>query len=127
MKASWCALVMDKHDNLIVYKGKGRPSKADTESLRINGNMKKELNRVRKQLELENGEKILLALSVATDEMIWAMQMHPKVQFMDVMANINAQKRDLFLSVLKSSIGGCFIGNLTILPCQQRWIFLKIY
>ena len=125
--ASWCALVMDKNDNLIVYKGKGRHSKIDSESLRINGNLKKELRLVRKQLELDNGEKILLALSVATDEMIRAMQMHPEVQFMDQMSNVNSQKRDIFLSVLKANTGGCFIGNLTILPCQQRWIFLKIY
>ena len=127
IRASWCALVMDKNDNLIVYKGKGRHSKIDSESLRINGNLKKELRLVRKQLELDNGEKILLALSVATDEMIRAMQMHPEVQFMDQMSNVNSQKRDIFLSVLKASTGGCFIGNLTILPCQQRWIFLKIY
>ena len=127
MKVSWCALVMDKHDNLIVYRGKGRPSKSDSESVRINGNLRRELNKVRKDLKLGKGDDILLALSVATDEMIRAMQMHPEVQFFDVMANVNKQKRDMFLSVLKSSNGGCFIGNLTVLPCQQRWIFLKIY
>ena len=127
MKVSWCALVMDKHDNLIVYRGKGRPSKSDSESVRINGDLKRELNRVRNALKLGKGDNILLALSVATDEMIRSMQMHPEVQFFDVMANVNKQKRDMFLSVLKAASGGCFIGNLTILPCQQRWIFLKIY
>ena len=85
------------------------------------------MNRVRKALKLGKGDNILLALSVTTDEMIRSMQMHPEVQFFDVMANVNKQKRDMFLSVLKAASGGCFIGNLTILPCQQRWIFLKIY
>ena len=75
---------MDKHDNLIVYRGKGRPSKSDSESVRINGDLKRELNRVRKALKLGKGDNILLALSVATDEMIRSMQMHPEVQFFDV-------------------------------------------
>ena len=126
MGVSYCALIMDKNDDLIVVRGKGRPSKKDQEIIKTHGDLRVELQRVRRNLKLTHGD-ILLSLSVASDEMIRAMQMYPEVQFMDCAANLNGQRRDVFFSVIKDSAGQCFIVNITVLPCQQRWIFLKIY
>ena len=127
MGASYCSLVMDKHDNLIVYKGKGRHTTAEKESIEVRGDLRKELNSVRKDLLMNDGQDILLAISVATDEMIRSMQMFPEVQFVDTIANVNRQKRSMLVAILKHSSGKCFIGNISILPCEREWVFYKIY
>ena len=76
---------------------------------------------------MNEGQDILLALSVATDEMIRSMQMFPEIQFADTIANINKQRRTMLVAILKHSNGKCFIGNISILPCEQQWVFYKIY
>ena len=55
------------------------------------------------------------------------VHMFPEVMFLDVVANTNCQKRNMFPMVVKDSSGECFIGNATILPCGQGWIFTKFY
>ena len=109
---------MDKNDDLIVYKGKGRHSTAERKSISVRGDLRKELKKVRKDLLMNEGQDILLALSVATDEMIRSMQMFPEIQFVDTIANINKQKRTMLVAILKHSNGNCFIGNISILPCE---------
>ena len=127
MDVSYCSLVMDNHDNLIVYKGKGRHTTAERESIKVRGDLRKELKNVRKDLLMNEGQDILLAISVATDEMIRSMHMFPEIQFVDTIANINKQKRSMLVAILKHSSGKCFIGNISILPCEQQWVFYKIY
>ena len=127
MGASYCARVMDQTDNLIIYKGRDRPTKEEMKSLTVHGNFRKELSSFRKDLALNDGQEILLALSVATNEMIRSVQMHPEIQFMDTAANLNKQKRSTYFSIVKHSNGQCFIGNITVLPCEQQWIFYKIH
>ena len=53
--------------------------------------------------------------------------MFPEVMFLDVIANTNRQKLDLFLMVVKDASGQTFIGNASVLPCGQKWIFTKLY
>ena len=55
------------------------------------------------------------------------MQMFPEVQFVDTINNVNKQKRTMLVAILKHSNSNCFIGNISILPCEQQWVFYKIY
>ena len=56
-----------------------------------------------------------------------SVHMFPEVFYMDVTANTNRQKRDMFLLVVKDANGETFIGNATVIPSGQRWVFDKIY
>ena len=76
---------------------------------------------------MQNGQEILLSITIADDDMIWHVHMFPEVMFMDAIANTNRQKRDLFLIVVKDASGEYFIGNATLLPCGQLWMFTKLY
>ena len=49
---SYIALVMDEHDNLLVYKGKGRPTREESEEILANGDLKQQLAEVRADLKL---------------------------------------------------------------------------
>ena len=127
MDASYIALVMDEKDNLLVYKGKGRHTRDDAQSIATDGHLRKKLSKIRRTLKLSKTSHILLALSVATDGMIRAMHMNPEVQFLDVAANMNSQKREMFFAVVKGPNGKTYITNATVMPCGRGWIFLKIY
>ena len=88
---------MDKKDNLFAVNGRGRPSKERTEEIRLHGELKKDLASLQKDFNMKDGTFILLALSIATDDMQWHIHMFLEVMFLDVIANTNRQKRDLFL------------------------------
>ena len=74
-----------------------------------------------------DGTDIWLALSVASDEMMRTVHMFLEVVYMYVISGINKQKRDLFLMVVKDGNGETYIGNVTIIPSQKLWVFMKIY
>ena len=78
-------------------------------------------------MRYKDGTDILLAVSVASDEMIRALHMFPEVAYMDVTANTNKEGRDLFLVVGKDGDGSTFIANAAIIPSQQRWVFKLFY
>ena len=71
--------------------------------------------------------EILLAISVATDDMLRHTAMFPEVLYLDVTANTNKQKRDLFLMVVKDSNGSVYVGNTTIIPSGKRRVYGMIY
>lgn len=128
MGVSHVRLVMDAKNNINVFGvPKGRPSETTKQRLNVPHKMKKELQKIRNKLKFNKGTEILIAFSIASDEMIRHMCMFPEVLFMDVTANTNKQKRDLFLAVVKDDSGETFVSNATILPCGQSWMFLKIY
>ena len=70
-------------------------------------------------MRYKDGMDILLAVSVASDEMIRALHMFPEVAHMDVTSNTNKEGRDLFLVVGKDADGSTFIANATFIPSQQ--------
>ena len=94
MEISHVALVMNKDCDLLVYKNKGRPTKEESESIRVNGNLRKELNKLKKQIRYQDGTDILLTVSVASEKMIRALHMFPEVAYMDVTSNTNKEGRD---------------------------------
>ena len=89
MDISHVSLVINKDGDLLVYKNKGRPTKEETEYIRVNSDLRKELNKLKKIMKYKDGTDILLAVSVASDEMIRALHMFPEVAYMDVTANTN--------------------------------------
>ncbi len=116
---------MDKKLDLNVYKNRGRPTKA--EKIKTSAKLKKDLAELRKELNYNEGAEILLAISLATDDMTRHVAMYPEVFYMDVTSNTNKQKRDLFLMIVKDANLQTFVGNLTIIPSGQRWVFSMIY
>ena len=93
----------------------------------LHGELKDELKQLRRDMSMQNGQEFLLSITIAVDDMTRHVHMFPKVFFMDVIANTNRQKHDLFLMVVKDLAGECFIGNATLLPCGQLWVFTKFY
>ena len=53
--------------------------------------------------------------------------MFPEIFYLDVTANTNKQKRDLFLMVVKDSNGSVYVGNTIIIPAGKRWLYDMIY
>ena len=119
--------MMDKSDNLFAHKGRGWPSVKKSKQLFLHGDLKQHLQQLRKDMNMQNGEEILLSLTIADDEMQRSVHMFPEVMFMDVIAKTNCQKHDLFLMVVKDASSECSIGNTTILPCGQGWVFTKLF
>ena len=78
-------------------------------------------------MAMKPGTDLLLAVSIATTDMQRAVSMFPEVYFMDVIANTNRQKRNLFLLVVKDASGETHVGNLSLLPCGKTWIFTQLY
>ena len=66
--ASYVAITMDSTLDLTVYTHRGRPTKANT--MKSSRKMKKDLRELKKKMNYKDNTEILLALSVATDEMI---------------------------------------------------------
>ena len=90
---SHVALVMNNEGDLLMYKNKGRPTAKEAESLEVNGNLRKELNKLKKIMGYKNGTDILLALLIASNEMVRAVYMFPEVLYMDVTSNTNKERR----------------------------------
>jgi hypothetical protein len=86
-----------------------------------------ELRQLRKNMSMSDGTELLLSLSIATFDMQRAVHMFPEVIYMDVIANTNRQKRDLFVLAVKDASGETNIGNASVLPCGKNWIFLFVY
>ena len=92
---------MDKNLDLNVYKNRGCPTNA--EKIKTIPKLKKDLAALRKELNYGDGTEILLAISLATDDMTRHVAMYPEVFYLDVTANTNKQKRDLFLMIVKDA------------------------
>ena len=82
-------LVMNKDGDLLAYKNKGRPTKGESESIRVNGNLRKELNKLKKRIRYQDVTDILLAVSIVSDAMIRALHLFREVTYTDVTANTN--------------------------------------
>ena len=110
-------------------KRKGKPP-APTRMIlppHSSSDLNSEMDGIRKDLRVSATSKILLLLSIATDDMIRQVVMHPHVWFMDVTSGTNKQKKDWFLMAVRTPQGKTFPGNLTVIPSGKRWVFSTIY
>ena len=115
----------DPNTGLMVHSHRGRRSNA--ERLKCPADVEEEVRKLRNELSYEKGTKIVLLLSLATDEMIRLVMMYPETFFMDVTGQTNRQKRDMFLMAVKDSAGKVFPGNMTVVPSGKAWVFHTIY
>ena len=58
--------------------------------------------------------------------MLCHIHMFPETWFMDVTANLNRLKRDVFVMVIRDVCRKCYVGNLTVISSGQAWVIMKI-
>ena len=115
-------------EGIMAYHNKGRPTKEQVKiRLHCPDILETEINELRNKLRLSLDKKLLMLVSIATDDMIRMVTMHPEVWFMDVTGGTNRQNRDLFMMATRWPTGETFPGNLTVIPSGKRWIFHCIY
>ena len=81
---------MKANNDLYVYTNRGRPTQT-SHKISASDNTKKELRKLRKEMAFNEGTEILLALSMASDQMIRHVQMFPEVWLMDVTAKTKSR------------------------------------
>ena len=118
---------MDKDGNLLVYNNKGRPSKEEKIVMSCSDRMRDKMSRLKAKMGYDKSTEVLLACSIASDQMLRHVHMFPEVFFMDVTSGTNRQKLDLFLLVVCDANAQCHVGNVTFISSCQSWVFLKIY
>ena len=82
---------------------------------------------LRRAFLVQDDSKVLLLVSICTDDMIKLVEMHPEVWFMDVTSSVNKQKSDLFMLAIRTPNGRTFPGNFTFIPSGKAWVFQCIY
>ena len=123
MNISHVRLCMSPNNELLVYRNKGRPNTEDAEVIRCPSSLKTELKKLKDSLNYNKNTEILLAISIATDDMLRHVQMFPEVMYLDTTAGTNKQHRNQFLMVVKDACGSTFIGNATVIPSEKAWVF----
>jgi hypothetical protein len=125
---SYLAVYDDPETGLMMYRNKGRPSKREA-AMKLNcpEHVQEAAKQTRKELSYDDGKKLMLLFSLATDEMIRLVMMYPEVIFMDVTGQTNRQKKDLFIAAIKDSVGQVFPGNITVIPSGKAWVFMLIF
>lgn len=129
---SYVLMYDDPASGLIVERTRGRPSNTEKlakerEVLKCTEETEKEIDDLRTELGFSRQSKIVLMLSIASDEMIRYVMMYPEVFFMDVTGGVNRQKRDFFLIAIKDAMGFAFTANITSIPSGRPWVYLSIY
>ena len=98
---------------------RGRPK-----VLNVDPNIQSDIEHLRESLTFDSNTKLVLLLSFSTDKMIKRTMMYPEVYFMDCTGWANHQKRELFISVVRSPSGKCFMSNVTVIPSGDDLCFL---
>ena len=98
---------------------RGRPN-----VLNVDPNIQSDIKHLRESLTFDSNTKLVLLLSFSTDDMIKRTMMYPEVYFMDCTGRANRQKRELFISVVRSPSGKCFMSNVTVIPSGDDPSFL---
>ena len=103
---------------------------------------------LRNDFLIHDNTKMLLFISIATNDMIKYVSMYPEVWFLDCtygeyfynflsivdiisywyfLPATNRQGKELFVMAVRSASGDTLPGNLTIIPSGQKWVFHSIY
>ena len=115
-------------EGLIAIQGRGRPSNKETRRrLDFPDYMVQEQDKLRSDLSIDDGAKVLLLTSLSSNEMVQLVAMHPEVWFIDVTAGVNRQKQDMLMLAIRTPTGGTFPANVTFIPSGKRWVFECVY
>ena len=117
------------HENGGLYAcSKGRPTKALAKMrLECPDQIEEEIVGLRKDFLMNDNCKMLLLVSMATDEMIRLVSMYPEVWFMDTTAGTNRHRKELFVMAVRTPAGQTFPGNFAIIPSAKKWVFHAIF
>ena len=94
----YVAMSVDKDLNLNIYTNRGCPTKA--KKLQTSAETKRDLTKLKKEMKYNDGTELLLAISITTYGMNRHVNVFSEVFYLDVTANTNKQKRDIFLMVV---------------------------
>ena len=94
-----------------ISEPRGRPKQ-----LNVDPAIRGDIVDLREALTFDNKTKLVLLLSFSTNEMVKQTMMYPEVYFMDCTGRANRQKRELFISVVRSPMGKCYMSNVTVIP-----------
>ena len=118
----------DYNSGLFAYHRKGRPTTSERKiRLGCPEVLSAKIKKIRDDLSMDNGNQIILLVSIATDEMVRLVTMYPEKWFLDCTGRTNLQMRDLFIMAIRTPGGKTFPGNMTIVPSGQVWVFASIY
>ena len=84
--------------------------------LNVDPTIRGEIIDLREALTFDNKTKLVLLLSFYMNEMVKQTMMYPEVYFMACTGRANRQKRELFISVVRSPMGKCYMSNVTVIP-----------
>ncbi len=87
--------------------------------LSVDPNIRKDIVDLRQALTFDNNTRRVLLLSFSTNKIGKQTMMYPEVYFMDCTGRANRQKRELFISVVRSSLGKCYMSNVTVIPSDD--------
>ena len=93
---------------------RGRPKQ-----LSVDPNIRREIVDLRQALTFDNNTKLVLLLSFSTNDMVKQTMIYPEVYFMDCSGRANRQKRELFISVVRSPLGKCYMSNMSVIPSDD--------
>jgi hypothetical protein len=85
---------------LSTFKTKGRPTQEERTVMDCPKLMRVELEKMKHEMCFKDGTEMLIALSILSDQMLRHVHMFPETWFMDVTANLNKLKRDVFVMVV---------------------------
>jgi hypothetical protein len=112
MEISYCCVYDDPDLGVVaISEPRGRPKQ-----LNVDPTIRGEIIDLREALTFDNKTKLVLLLSFSTNEMVKQTMMYPEVYFMDCTGRANRQKRELFISVVRSPMGKCYMSNVTVIP-----------
>lgn len=94
--------------------------------LNVDPNIQSDIKDLRQSLTFDSKTKLVLLLSFATNEMVKRTMMYPEVYFMDCTGRANRQKRELFISVVRSPSGKCYMSNVTVIPSGDLILFCML-
>ena len=102
-------------------------SRGHPKVLNVDPNIQSDIKHLRDSLTFDSNTKLVLLLSFSMDDMIKQTMMYPEVYFMDCTGRANCQKRELFISAVRSPSGKFFMSNVTVIPSDDDLCFLTYF
>ena len=89
-------LTMTKDGDLLIYCNQGQPKEETMKQLSVSGGLQKQLRKLKKDTTYKDGIDILLALSIASNEMTLVIHMFLELSYVDITSQTNKQKESFF-------------------------------
>ena len=115
-----------KKGQAATFKTKGRPTQEEHPVMDCPKKRCAELAKLKHEMGFKKGTNMLIAVSISSDQMLCHVHMFSETWFMDVTSNLNRLKWDVFIVIVRDACWKRYIGNFTVIPSGQAWVFMKI-